>query len=91
MTEYAAGTGDDGLPVDPWLRVHTRLGGRILKVCPASMSIPGSLAQWRDWTGLPFDHSGELEVPGGPVPVQVSVEHDHAVYVEPNVWMHHPT
>jgi GNAT superfamily N-acetyltransferase len=91
MTEYAARTRDDGLPADPWLRVHARLGGRILKVCPASMSIPGSLDQWRAWTGLPFERSGEVEVPGGLVPVQVSVEHDHAVYVEPNVWMHHPT
>jgi hypothetical protein len=71
--------------------VRQRLGGRILKVCPASLSIPGSLAQWRDWTGLRFDRSGELEVPGGLVPVQVSVEHDHAAYVEPNVWMHHRT
>ncbi len=91
MSEYAARTRDDGLPADPWLRTHARLGGRILKVCPASMSVPGSLAQWRDWTGLPFDRSGEVEVPGALVPVQVSVEHNRAVYVEPNVWMHHPS
>lgn len=28
-------------------------------------------------------------MPGALVPVRVSVEHDHAVYVEPNVWVRH--
>ncbi len=89
MSEYAFRTRPDGLPVDPWLRVHVRAGGRILRVCPASMTISGSLAQWRAWTGLPFDTDGDVVVPGALVPVHVSVEHDHAVYVEPNVWVHH--
>jgi len=89
MADYAARVRDDGLPADPWLRVHARVGARIVKVCPLSMIVPGSLATWRAWTGLPFDSSGPLEVPDALVPVDVSVEHDHAVYVEPNVWMHH--
>ena len=46
-------------------------------------------AQWREWTGLPFTTSGEVEVAGALSPVHVSVEQDHAVYVEPNVWVHH--
>ena len=54
------------------------------------MTISGTLAGWRDWTGLPFDVSGDLVVPGALVPVHASVEQDHAVYVEPNVWMQHP-
>ena len=89
MRTYVEQLREDGLPVDPWLRVHARLGGVIVKICPASMSIGGSLDQWRSWTGLPFDHTGEVEVPGALAPVHVSVEHDHAVYVEANVWMHH--
>jgi GNAT superfamily N-acetyltransferase len=90
MADYVARTRPDGLPTDNWVRTHVRLGGRIVKVCPASMTIPGSLAQWRTWTGLPFDRSGLIEVAGALVPVSVSVEQDHAVYVEPNVWIHHP-
>jgi hypothetical protein len=86
---YAFRTRDDGLPADPWMRVHARLGARTVRVCPASMTVPGSLDQWRAWTGLPFDVSGDVVVPGALTPVHVSVEHDHAVYVEPNVWMHH--
>lgn len=89
MAEYAARTRDDGLPHDPWLRLHVRAGGRIHSVCPRSMTISGTLAEWRDWCSLPFDRSGPLEVPGGLVPVHVDVEQDHAVYVEPNVWVIH--
>ncbi|HEV2780416.1 MAG TPA: N-acetyltransferase [Actinophytocola sp.] len=89
MAEYVARTRPDGLPSDPWLRVHVREGGRILKICPVSMTISGSLAQWRGWTGLPFDTSGPVTVPGALNPVEVSVEHDHAVYIEPNVWVRH--
>lgn len=89
MTEYVQRRREDGLPCDPWLRVHVRLGGTIAAVCPLAMTIPGTLAQWREWTGLPFDHSGLLELEFALTPVHVSVEHDHAVYVEPNVWVHH--
>jgi hypothetical protein len=87
--DYAFRTREDGLPADPWMRTHVRVGARTVKVCPASMTIPGTLADWRRWTGLPFDTSGDLDVPGALTPVHVSVEQDHAVYVEPNVWMHH--
>lgn len=89
MAEYAARVRDDGLPADPWLRAHVRVGARIVKVCPLSMIVPGSLAHWRAWTGLAFESSGSLDVPDALAPVHVSVEHDHAVYVEPNVWVHH--
>jgi hypothetical protein len=86
---YAVRARDDGLPIDPWLRVHVRAGGRVLNITPTSMTIPGTLARWRAWTGLPFDTSGPVDVPGALVPVMCAAEHDVAVYVEPNVWVHH--
>jgi GNAT superfamily N-acetyltransferase len=89
MSEYTARVRADGLPVDGWMRIHVRLGAEILAVCPNSMAISGSLAKWREWTGLPFDESGDVIVPGALVPVHVDVAQDHAVYVEPNVWMVH--
>ena len=55
-----ARTRDDGLPVDPWLRVHVRAGGRIDRVAPRSMVIPGTVEEWREWTGLPFDTTGPV-------------------------------
>ncbi|ROP45888.1 N-acetyltransferase [Pseudokineococcus lusitanus] len=89
VAAHAAALRDDGLPVDPWLRTHVRAGGRVVGACPLSMTVPGTLAQWRAWTGLPFDASGDVEVPGALAPVHVDVEQDHAVYVEANVWVHH--
>jgi hypothetical protein len=89
MADYARLVRDDGLPQDPWLRVHARLGAVIVKVAPVSMVVSGSLAEWRQWTGLPLDHDGEVIVPGALVPVSVSLAHDRAVYVEPNLWMRH--
>lgn len=86
---YVARTRDDGLPDDPWLRVHVRLGGTIVGVCPTSMTIPGTVDQWRAWTGLPLAHSGPVDVPGALVPLHVDHANDHAVYVEPNVWVRH--
>ena len=90
MTEYAFRSRDDGLPYDAWLRVHVRAGGKIVKVAPRSMVVPGTLDEWRGWTGLPFDRPGPVEVPGALNPVHCDVAHDHAVYVEPNVWVSHP-
>jgi GNAT superfamily N-acetyltransferase len=89
ISSYARRTRDDGLPVDPWMRVHARAGASVVKVAPLSMVVPGTLADWRQWTGLPFDRSGPVVVAGALVPVHVDVDNDHAVYVEPNVWMHH--
>lgn len=89
MADYSVATRGDGLPADPWLRVHVRMGGRIVKVAPCSMVIPGMLREWREWTGMPFDESGDVVVPFACNPVHVSLEQDHAVYVEPNVWVHH--
>lgn len=89
MTEYAMRIRPDGLPVDPWLRVHVRAGGLVERIAPRSMAITGTLADWRGWTGLPFDTNGPVHVPGALAPVLVDLAHDHAAYVEPNVWVRH--
>jgi hypothetical protein len=79
----------DGSHFDPWLRVHLRLGARILKVAPRSMIVEGRLADWTRWTGLAFPRSGDYVVPGALMPITVDVENDHGRYVEPNVWVEH--
>ncbi len=91
MSTYAFRVREDGLPVDPWLRVHVRAGGRIEKVAPRSMVIPGTLEEWREWTGLPFDQTGPVLVPQALAPVHCDVDHGVATYVEPNVWVVHVT
>jgi len=90
MADYIHMERPDGLPIDAWLRTHVAVGGRIVKIAPYSMTIVGTVAEWSRWTGTTFKHSGEAEVEGALAPVLVSLEQDHAVYVEPNVWVRHP-
>ncbi|WP_432041561.1 N-acetyltransferase [Streptomyces cadmiisoli] len=89
MEEYAHRVRPDGLPHDPWLRVHARAGATVHAVAPASMTVAAALPDWRRWTGLPFDTAGDIEVPGALVPVRCEPARGFAVYVEPNVWMRH--
>ncbi|MFF9161800.1 N-acetyltransferase [Streptomyces longwoodensis] len=90
IEEYARRVREDGLPADPWLRVHARAGAVVERIAPVSMTVAAPLADWRRWTGLPFDTECLVEVPGALVPVHCVPERDYAVYVEPNVWMRHP-
>ena len=91
MSTYAFRVRKDGLPIDPWLRTHIRAGGRIENVAPRSMVVPGTLEEWREWTGLSFDKTGPVLVPQALAPVHCDVEHGVATYVEPNVWVVHRT
>lgn len=79
----------DGLPFDAWLRVHVRLGAKIIKPCHEAMTIRGNLAEWENWAGMKFPESGAYVVPGALNPIQVDVAADQAVYIEPNVWTVH--
>ena len=74
---------------DPWLRIHQRLGARLLKVCPHAMHISASIESWQQWTGLTFKTSGEYVIPGALNTVNIDIENDCGDYVEPNVWMIH--
>lgn len=89
VEEYAARRGPDGLPTDPWLRQHARLGATIEKVAPLSQTITGTLADWREWTGLPFDTDGPVVVPDALAPVHCHLREGYAAYVEPNIWVRH--
>ena len=87
--EYCRWRQPDGAPFDPWVRKHWRMGARIVKPAPRSMRIPGTVAEWQEWTGLRFPVSGAYFFEGGLAPLQVDIEVDQALYVEPNLWMQH--
>jgi hypothetical protein len=89
IERYVTWQADGQLPFDPWLRVHARAGAQIVRVCPESMIIPGSIPQWEEWTRMRFPESGPYVVPGALQPVDMDLEANRGVYVEPNVWMHH--
>lgn len=89
IERYATWRRADGLLFDPWLRVHERLGATVLKPEPQSLRITGTIAEWEEWTALPFPESGEYVFPHGLAPVSIDRDADAGRYWEPNVWMQH--
>ena len=89
MEEYALRMRPDGSPVDPWIRVHRRLGAEFRRVIPASVIVEGTIAEWEAWTGMRFPESGVYAVPGALVPVEIDVVRDVGRYEDPNFWMVH--
>ena len=79
----------EGLPFDPWLRVHVRAGGRIVKACPQAMRIHGTISEWESWTGLALPDSGDYIIPQALAPLSVDRAANKAIYLEPNVWVEH--
>ncbi len=90
MDRYVRWTRVDGAPIDPWIRVHWRLGAEIVRVAPRTLVIAGRVTQWEEWTEMTFPDSGPYVVPGALQPVLIDRERDEGRYEDPNVWMHHP-
>ena len=71
------------------MRVHERAGATVLKPEPHSLRITGTVAEWEEWTEMPFPESGEYVFPGGLSTLEIDREQDAGRYWEPNVWMVH--
>ena len=89
IEHYVRWTRDNGEPFDPWIRIHTRRGGQIVKTIPQSMLITGTVAEWEEWTGMRFPGDGEYTFPAGLATVTIDHERDRGRYWEPNVWIVH--
>ncbi len=89
IDDYIQWTNDGDLPFDAWLRVHARLGARIIKPCHTAMTIRGTRADWEEWTDMKFPQNGQYMIPGALSPMEMDVAKDEGVYIEPNVWMVH--
>ena len=89
LDHYVTWKTEQGLPFDAWLRVHVRAGGKMIKVCHESKLIRGTRAEWEEWTGMKFPQSGQYVIDGALNPMEMNVEKDEGIYIEPNVWMVH--
>jgi GNAT superfamily N-acetyltransferase len=89
IEEYAFWTRADGEPFDAWIRLHVRLGARIVRGSPRAMLQRGTVAEWGEWTGLEFPGSGLYVVPFAAAPVAIDRDADEGVYFDPNVWVVH--
>ena len=91
IDRYVRWTRADGLPFDPWIRVHTQLGARLGPAIPRSLHIAGTVADWESWTGMPFPETGDYVFPAGLATVRIDRERNRGDYWEPNVWIVHDT
>jgi GNAT superfamily N-acetyltransferase len=89
LDDYINWKTEQGLPFDPWLRVHVRAGARIIKVCHESKTIRGTPAEWEQWTGMKFPQSGKYIIYGALNPIEINLEKEDGLYLEPNVWIVH--
>jgi hypothetical protein len=89
IERYAGWRRPDGLLFDPWMRVHERIGAKVLKPEPQSLRITGTIGEWEGWTGMSFPESGDYWFPGGLTTVCIDRDQDLGSYWEPNVWMQH--
>lgn len=87
IERYSAWLRDDGLPFDPWMRVHVRAGAKILRPEPRSLQISAPVLDWETWTQMQFPEEGRYIFPDGLAPLTVSAGLGH--YWEPNVWLRH--
>ena len=70
IERYVTWRRDDGELLDPWMRVHERLGARVATPLPRSLHITGSVADWESWTEMAFPESGEYVFPEGLAPLR---------------------
>jgi GNAT superfamily N-acetyltransferase len=89
IEDYAFWTRADGEPFDAWIRLHVRLGARIVRGSPRAMLQRGTVAEWTEWTGLEFPGSGSYVVPLAAAPVTIDRVADSGDYFDPNVWVVH--
>jgi len=87
MEEYIQWKQEDGAPFDPWLRIHWRLGAKVVCIAPLSMVITETTNKWEEWTGMRFPQSGEYTVPGALSPIVIDRERDLGRYEEANIWI----
>jgi hypothetical protein len=90
MERYVEWKRTDGAPLDPWIRVHWRLGAMPLCVAPNTLTVEGAINDWEEWTQMAFPDSGWYVIPGGLQPVKIDCEQNTGRYEDPNYWMKHP-
>jgi hypothetical protein len=90
IERYVTWRREDGQLLDPWMRLHERLGARLATALPRSMRITGTVNEWEAWIDLPLPESGDYVFPHGLAPLTVDRHLDTCTYWEPNVWMIHP-
>ncbi|CAF1044475.1 unnamed protein product [Adineta ricciae] len=87
IEQYAYWTNAFGEPFDPWVRLHWRLGAKLVGVSPLSSTYQGTVSQWEKCTNMKFPASGQYIINDGLTPLIINREQNFGTYYDPNVWM----
>lgn len=89
IDDYASWVRDDGLPFDPWLRLHVRTGGRVIALAPKAQTMTGTVQEWEQWARMPLPAAGQYVIPEGMSVLHIDTASDVGIYIEPNIWVRH--
>jgi len=89
IEDYIAWRREDGSHFDPWIRLHERVGGKIIAPAPRSMVMRAPVADWEEWTGMQFPADGDYVFPEALATLQV--RNGLGTHIEPNIWLEHRT
>ena len=89
IEDYASWVRDDGLPFDPWLRLHVRMGARVISLARDAQTMTGSIPEWEEWTGMSLPASGDYVIPQGMSLLSIDRDTNLGTYVEANIWVRH--
>ena len=87
IENYAYWKNEDGSAFDPWLRVHDKLGGKILKTAEKSMVITGKIKEWEEWSNTKIPESGKYIIEGALNPLEINYDQDIGIYYDPCIWI----
>ena len=87
--KYVTWKRDDGAPFDPWLRVHHRLGGKVLGITHRALTVDAPVDRWQKWAQMAFPATGEYVVDGALQPITINREENWGRYRDPNLWFQH--
>ena len=89
IEDYASWVRDDGLPFDSWLRLHVRMGARVISLARQAQVMTGTVQDWEEWTGMSFPVSGDYVIPQGMSVLTINRDSNLGTYVEANIWVQH--
>jgi GNAT superfamily N-acetyltransferase len=87
IRDYLTWSDPMGRTFDPWLRSHLSAGGKLVGPCERSMVVEEHIGFWENWSKQIFEKSGDYELDGALVPVQIDIDRQRGRYEEPNVWV----
>jgi hypothetical protein len=89
IEDYASWVRDDDLPFDPWLRLHVRMGARVISIAREAQTMTGTIQDWEEWTGMSLPASGDYVIPQGMSVLNIDRDTNLGTYVEANIWVQH--